>query len=158
MKKNILIIKRELNIIKLDYLDENKNVIDRITYQIKNMGYEAFDDFKTTIVPFFKKYFKNSEIIFLNERHLLTLFVKLLKICIKDGKVPPIRANINEKKRHFFINILKDIDTSIIESNKTMTFNLFRYFDYLVLKYCWLDIGKKIINNYNLKDIDLINK
>ena len=145
MKKNILIIKRELNIIKLDYLDENKNIIDKISYQIKNMGYEAFDDFKNTIVPFFKKYFKDSEIIFLNERHLLTLFVKLLKICIKDDKIPPMKANIDERKRHYFVNIYKekDINETIIESHRNMTFNLFRYFDYLVLKYCWFDIGKR---------------
>jgi len=143
MEKNILIIKRELNIIKIDYLDKNKNTIDKVSYQIKNMGYEAFDDFKNTVVPFFKKYFKESQIIFLNERHLLTLFVKLLKICIKDDKIPPIRANINEKKRHYIINIFKEIDDSKIESNRNMTFNLFKYFDYLVLNYCWLDIGRK---------------
>ena len=56
-----------------------------------------------------------------------------------------MKANIDERKRHYFVNIYKekDINETIIESNRNMTFNLFRYFDYLVLKYCWFDIGKR---------------
>jgi len=138
---NILNIKRDLNIIKLQLVSSN-NIIDNVSYQIKNLDYENDKKFLTTILPFFKNYYTKYKIMFFNDRQLLNLFVKLLKICIREHSLSPIKALVREKNNYFYIYILDDFDPSIISDNRIMTLNLFTYFDNLVLIHCWNDIGK----------------